>query len=153
MTPHIILPPPDERTAEPKRERRDAPEPRTAGKRRPAWRQRLIDVERGMTLGFRGDSSFFVHFFITTVVILTAFVLGLSLMQWVALILALTMVLTAEMFQQVLKTILGSLGHHLSHTARRAENIGTAAVFVTFLGAVVTIGLLFTQRLTELFGQ
>ncbi len=153
MTLHITLPPPEDRIAESDHARRESSAPPAVGKRRSAWRQRLVDVERGITLGFRGDSSFFVHFFITTVVITTAFVLGLGLLQWVALILALTMVLMAEMFQQVLKTILSSLGHHLADTARRAEHIGTAAVFVTFLGAVVTIGLLFTQRLAQLFGQ
>ena len=31
--------------------------------RRPAWRQRLVQAERGLVKGVRSDSAFFVHFF------------------------------------------------------------------------------------------
>lgn len=128
---------------------RDAP---ATEKRRAAWRQKLVDVERGVTAGVRRDSTFFVHFFIASVIVAAAFVLGLTLIQWTILVLTLTMVLTAEMFQQVLKTILAQIGHHFPEAAQRAERIGGAAVFVTFLGAVVTVGLIFSQRFAELFG-
>lgn len=119
---------------------------------RSPWRQRLVDVERGVTLGVRRDSTFFVHFFSGSIVIAAALVLGLPLLHWILLVMALTIVLTAEMFQQVLKTILESLGHHFPESARRAERIGTAGVFVAILGTVVTIGLIFAQRLVEVFG-
>lgn len=122
-----------------------------AGKKRPAWRQRLVDTERGFTAGFRSDSTFFVHFFIGTVILVTASVLGLQTLQWSMLILSLTVVLSAEMFHQVLKTILERFGHHFQSEVNRALRIACAAVFVTILGAVLTIGLLFGQRLSQLF--
>ena len=106
-----------------------------------------------MTLGFRRDSTFFVHFFVASVVVATSFVLGLSLLQWSALVLSLTIVLAAEMFQQVLKTILETMGHHFPEQANRAERIGGAAVFVTVLGTVITISLIFTERLMDIFGS
>jgi len=106
-----------------------------------------------MTLGFRRDSTFFVHFFISSVVVAAGLVLGLNLLQWGVLVLSLTSVLAAEMFQQVLKTILETLGHHFPDSAKRAVRIGSAAVFVTVLGTVATIGLVFTQRLMQLFGD
>ena len=33
---------------------------------RPTWRRWLIDVERGLMHGVRGDSIFFVYFFLTS---------------------------------------------------------------------------------------
>ena len=120
-------------------------------KKRPAWRQRLVDAERGMTAGFRGDSIFFVHFFTASVVIATAFALGFETIYWTILIIALTVMLSAEMFHQVLKTILKQFGHHFSDDVQRAVRIGSAAVFVTILGAVLTIGLLIGERLSQLF--
>ena len=33
---------------------------------RPAWRQRLVDAERGVMQGIRGDSAFFVYFFLSS---------------------------------------------------------------------------------------
>ena len=104
-----------------------------------------------MTAGFRADSTFFVHFFIACVIVTTALVLGLGTLQWAFVILALTVVFSAEMFHQVLKTILDRFDHHFTADFRRAMRIASAAVFVAILGAVLSIGLIFGQRLTELF--
>ena len=123
------------------------------GKRRAAWRQRLVDVERGMTHGVRADSSFFVFFFGGSIVVAGGFVLGLSLMQWTVIVLALTMVLSAEMFNQVVKALLHSIGHHFSRPAQKALRIGTAAVFAAMTGAVLCIALIFGQRLMTMFGN
>ena len=121
-------------------------------KKRSPIRQQLVETERGVTLGFRADSTFFVHFFTGSIVVAVAIVLGLTMMQWTTMILSLTLVLAAEMFLQVIKNITQSIGHHFEETAKKSERIGTAAVFVTILGAVLSIGLIFGQRLTELYG-
>src|SRR5579864_8609626 len=76
--------------------------PRSA---RPAWRRRLIDIERGITLGVRGDSVFFVYFFLSSLTIAASLVLGISLLEWTVVILALTVVLCAEMFNQSVKSL------------------------------------------------
>ncbi len=120
--------------------------------RRPAWRQRLVDAERGVTYGVRGDSTFAIHFFAGSVVVATGFVLGVPLRQWTTIVLALTIVLSAEMFHQVLKTLLEAVGHHLGDSARRSLRISTAGVYVTIAGAVSCLALVFAQRLWEMFG-
>ena len=126
-------------------------DPEPVEKRRSAFKQRLVDVECGVRLGFRRDCTFFVHFFVGSIVIATGFVLKLELWQWVTVVLSLTMVLTAEMFQQVLKTILESVGQYVPEAARRAERIGAAAVFVAIVGTAITVGMIFAQRLVEVF--
>ncbi|MFM7163314.1 MAG: diacylglycerol kinase family protein [Planctomycetaceae bacterium] len=130
--------------------------PRTL--RRPAWRQRLIQAERGLAWGLRADSVFFVHFFGIALVISAGLAFGLALWQWVAIVLALTVVLSAEMFQQALKLLAGlstaadGAGHSPS-IAARALSIGTAAVLVACLGSTLVLALIFIQRGCELFGQ
>ena len=122
-------------------------------KNRAAWRQRLVDAERGFSQGLRSDSTFFVHFFVGTVIVAAGFVLGISLLQWTVVVLALTLVLSAEMFNQVLQAIWKTVGHHLSQEGVNAVRMGTAAVFVTLLGAAVTIVLIFGQRLSQLLAD
>lgn len=129
----------------------DSKEQQLHEKRRSALRQRLVDVECGVRLGVRRDCTFFVHFFVGSIVVATGFVLRLGLLQWTAVVLALTVVLTAEMFQQVLKTILESVSQYIPDQARRAERIGAAAVFVAIFGTAITVGLIFAQRLMEIF--
>jgi diacylglycerol kinase len=92
-----------------------------------------------------------VHFFIATIVIGAALVLGFSYVEWTIAVLALTLVLSAEMFNQVLKALLASVGPYLGDDVRKALRIGTGAVFVTIVGAVITLLLLFGHHLVEIF--
>lgn len=128
--------------------------------RRPAWRQRLIQAERGLAWGLRADSVFFVHFFGISLVISAGLAFGLELWQWVAIVLSLTVVLSAEMFQQALKLLAGlsapadnSAPLPGATPAARALSIGTAAVLVACLGSTLVLALIFTQRGLELFGR
>ena len=120
-------------------------------KRRPDWRQALVDAECGFKLGFRIDSTFYVHFFLTSIVLATAVVLGIGLLQWMLLVLALTMVLSAEMFNQVLKALWNSVGHFLPTSSQNVLRISSAAVLLTTVGAAIVVTMIFAQRLMELF--
>lgn len=121
---------------------------------RSAWRRKLVDIERGMTLGLRRDSTFFVHLFVGIVIVATAFVLGLDTLQWAIVVLSATIVLGAEMFNRVLQVI----GQHaeqlsLDESFQQSLRIGTAAVFVTCTGALLTIGMVFVAEAWEIFGS
>src|SRR5262245_45069097 len=125
-------------------------------RRRPAWRQRLVLAERGLVRGVRSDSAFFVHFFGICIVLAAALVLGIGWMQWVAIAGCLTLVLTAEMFNQALKTLAQSGleetgGQELPAGTQRALAIGTAAVLVACTGSIIVPTLSSWQRVYQLF--
>ncbi len=122
--------------------------PRSA---RPAWRRRLIDIERGITLGVRGDSVFFVYFFLSSLTLAASLVLGISLLEWTVVILALTVVLCAEMFNQSVRSLFAALVGSSDDSIRSALRIGTAAVFVAIAGSVITIGLILGKAGLEMF--
>jgi diacylglycerol kinase len=113
-------------------------------------------AERGLVRGVRSDSAFFVHFFGICIVIAAALVLGIGWMQWVAIAGCLTLVLTAEMFNQALKTLAQSGldqsgGPELPAGVQRALAIGTAAVLVACTGSIIVLTLVFWQRVDQLF--
>lgn len=119
--------------------------------RRPAWREDLVQVERGLVVGVRSDSAFFAHFFGGSIVIAAATVLGLGLVQWTMVLVSLTVVLTAQMFHQALKALAQNDGMEPTPAQRKAIGMGTAAVTVALAGAAIGIGLIFWQRMAELF--
>lgn len=123
----------------------------SAARRRAAWRQKLVEAERGIARGVRNDSTFFFHAFVACMIVAAGFVLGLSLSQWTSVILAMTMVMSAEMFQQVLKSIWRHVGHHFDEPAEQSLRIGTAAVFICMLGSLLVIGMIFITRIWQLF--
>lgn len=119
-------------------------------RKRPAWRQRLVDAERGFTLSLRGDSAFFVYFFASSVILAGGFALGFELLEWVLVVLSFTMVLAAEMFKQVLNALWRSIGHHFQREAETALRIATAAVFLTIGGATLAVALVFANALRRM---
>ncbi len=123
-----------------------------AAHRRAAWRQKLVEAERGIARGVRSDSTFFFHAFVASMIVAAGFVLGLARWEWSAVILAMTMVMSAEMFQQVLKAIWRNVGHHFDEPAQQSLRIGTAAVFICMIGAILVIGMIFTARVWQLVG-
>lgn len=122
----------------------------TARLYRPAWRQRLVDVERGIMLGVQADSVFFVYFFLTSLTLVASVVLGISLLQWTIVILSLTLVLSAEMFNQALKSLFRALGDSGSGAAVASLRMAKAAVFVAIAGSVIVIGLTLGQACLQM---
>ncbi len=104
-----------------------------------------------MTQGLRTDSSFYVHFFSTSIVLAAAIVLGISHLEWGVVLLSITLVLAAEMFNNVVKVILNGMGHHFERHAQQALRVGTAAVFVCMIGSTISVGIIFVRHLWTLF--
>ena len=112
-----------------------------------SWARKFRDAFRGMKAGVRGQSSFFVHFFMTAAVIVAAVVLRVDLIEWCLLLLCIAVVLTAEMFNSALesmaKAITGESDPHLGNSL----DIGSAAVLVASIGAAIVGGIIFINRL------
>lgn len=118
---------------------------------RAAWRQRLVQAERGLVGGVRSDSVFFVHFFGISLVVAAALVLEVGPIQWIAIAACLTIVLTAEMFNQALKSLAKPDDRPCGPAARRAVAMGTAAVMVACTGSSLVLTMVFWQRLQQIF--
>src|SRR3954453_20732054 len=73
------------------------------------WRHKFGDAFRGLKLGVRGHSSFFVHFFFSALVVAAAIALRCSLVQWRLLLGSIGMVLTAELFNSAVETLFRGL--------------------------------------------
>jgi diacylglycerol kinase len=112
-----------------------------------SWPRKFRDAFRGMKAGVRGQSSFFVHFFLTAAVIVAAVVLRVDLIEWCILLICIAMVLSAEMFNSALesmaKAITGETDPHLGNSL----DIGSGAVLVAAIGAAIVGSIIFINRL------
>ena len=124
----------------------DAPRPR-----RP-WRAKFGDAFRGLKRGIRGQSSFFVHFFFTALVVAAAFAFGCSLVEWGLLLGCIGMVLVAELFNSAIETLFRHLDPRTQARTWPALDIAAGAVLWISLTAALVGLLLFGQRLLEIFG-
>lgn len=121
-------------------------------RKRPEWRQRLVQAERGLVRGVRADSVFSVHFFGICVVVAGAMVLGIGWAEWIGITACLTLVLTAEMFNQAVKALAHDETRPPTAAAQRAVSISTAAVMVASAGSSLVIVIVFWRRLQQMLG-
>jgi len=126
--------------------------PAKCHKPRAAWRQRLVQAERGIGNGARQDSIFFVHIFTATLILLAGGVLGLVPWQWMLVVSSLIMLFVAELFNQALKSMAQAFGEVLPAPVQQALGMSTAASMLALCGTLVIAGFTLGQRIVEMLG-
>ncbi len=111
-----------------------------------SWSRKFRCAFRGMKRGFRGESSFFVHWFMTAAVVTAAGALGADRTEWCILLLCVTLVLTAEMFNSAIERLARAVDEEFNLHLRDALDIAGGAVLTASLGAAL-IGMLVLGRL------
>jgi undecaprenol kinase len=106
---------------------------------------------RGTKRGVRGQSSFFVHFFSAASVVLAAAALEATLLEWSVLLLAITAVLSAEMFNTALERLSQAVPNN--RESSEALDISRAAVLCTTVGAAIVVVTVFVYRFHVLLGS
>jgi diacylglycerol kinase len=114
------------------------------------WRAKFADAFRGMKLGVRGHSSFFVHFFFAALVIATAIALRCGWTHWSLLILCIGLVITAEMFNSAIETLFRGLDEKAKARCHHALDISAGAVLLASIIAAVVGCIVFIHRLGQL---
>jgi diacylglycerol kinase len=118
-----------------------------------SWSEKFRCAFRGVNLGVRGQSSFFVHFFMTMAVIAAGWVLKVDKPEWYILTLCIIGVLTTEMFNSALEAMGRAITHEYNPHLGAALDIGSAAVLVASIGAALVGSLIFYSRIIHLLFQ
>ena len=121
--------------------------PRDRPRRR--WSAKFKDAFRGLKLGIRGQSSFFVHFFAAALVLAAGLVLKCDLWEWCVLLGCIGLVLTAELFNSALETLFRGLDDEIKERAWPALDISAGAVLLASLTASAIGLMIFVHRLGQ----
>jgi diacylglycerol kinase len=116
------------------------------------WPEKFRDAFRGLKQGVRGQSSFFVHFFVAAAVVAAGLALGVDRFEWCLLVLSIGGVLTAEMFNSALESMAKAITHESNPHLGGALDIGSAAVLIAAITAAVVGSIVFLNRLGEILG-
>jgi diacylglycerol kinase len=120
--------------------------------RRP-WRHKFRGAFRGLKLGVRGHSSFFVHFFFSALVLAAGMVLRCHALEWCLLLGCIGLVFTAELFNSALETVFRGLDESTRSRVRPCLDIAAGAVLLASMVAALIGSIIFLGRLMELFGR
>jgi diacylglycerol kinase len=115
-----------------------------------SWIAKFRDAYRGLKLGVRGHSSFFVHFFFSALVLVAAVILRCDTEQWCLLLLCIGLVLTAELFNSALETLFRGLDKSTKEKTWRSLDISAGAVLLASVVAIVIGAAVFLNQLVGL---
>ena len=115
-----------------------------------SWAKKFADAFRGAKVGIRGQRSFLVHLPAAAAVIAAAAVMRLALAEWCILLVCITVVLAAEMFNSALEAITRAITRDDDKNIRDALDIASAAVLVASIGAALVGAIVFVRRLGQL---
>jgi diacylglycerol kinase len=115
------------------------------------WVRKFRHAFRGVRQGVRDQSSFAVHLFAALAVIVAGFVLQVERLEWCLLLLCVTAVLVAELFNTSLELISRTITRDFDERLRDALDIASGAVLLVAVGAVGVGALVFGVRLAALF--
>lgn len=100
-----------------------------------SWPKKFGDAFRGIAIGVRGQASFGVHLICASGVIAAAALLHARLNEWCLLLLCITLVLTAEMFNSALEYLAKAIDRRENGLLAAALDIASAAVLLAAIGA------------------
>jgi diacylglycerol kinase len=126
------------------------PEPPAVRRRRRPWRDKFREAFRGIKLGIRGHSSFFVHFFVAALVLAAGWAFQCSPIEWCILLGCVGAVLVVELINSAIETLGRGLGRtHCEHT-RVSLEIAAGAVLLTSIFAAAIGTIIFGRKVLEL---
>lgn len=114
------------------------------------WQLKFANALRGLAIGIRDQSSFYVHLSAAIVVIALATWLQVSHSEWLALIVCITIVFTAELLNTAIEHLARAITREENAVIRDALDIASGAVLVAAIGAaivgLVVLGLPLLER-------
>jgi diacylglycerol kinase len=111
------------------------------------WLQKFGHAFYGIWLGARDQSSFSIHMVVGLLVVAAAVVLGADRIEWCILLLCITVVLTAEMFNSALERLAKAINRSENQFIAQALDICSGAVLTASIGASVVGLIVFLARL------
>lgn len=121
-------------------------------RRRHTWNDKFRVALRGIKFGVRGQSSFFVHFFVTAMVLAAAIVLECSLIQWCLLLGCIGFVLAMELVNSAIETLFHGQDEETKKRTWQCLDIAAGAVLIASLTASLVGAMILLYQLGVLLG-
>ncbi|NLK07880.1 MAG: diacylglycerol kinase family protein [Firmicutes bacterium] len=88
-----------------------------------------------------------VHCLLAAAALILAWVVGFTPLEWAVLVLTITQVLTAELFNTAVEITVNLITKEYHPLAKAAKNVAAGAVLISSCGALVVGGALFLTRI------
>lgn len=104
----------------------------------------------GLKVFFRTEHNAWIHLSATIGVIIISFLLNISALEWVGVLFAIGLVLSAEAFNTCFEKLADRLLPYQDETVRQVKDVAAGAVLITAIIAVVIGLIIFLPKIIAL---
>lgn len=96
---------------------------------------------RGIITAIKEERNMKIHVSIATLVVILGLLLTLSKIEWFSIIIIISLVISAEIFNTAIETVVNLVSPKYNEFAKKAKDLSAGAVFVLAICSVI-IGLI-----------
>jgi diacylglycerol kinase (ATP) len=130
---------------------------RFAMKKEPNKRFSIADRLKSFSYAFKGialliktQHNFRIHLFAGIVVIAAGIILGLSILEWIVIVLTIGLVMAAEIINSVIEELVDLISPEHSEKAGIIKDMAAGAVLITAIAAAIVGGIVFIPKILDL---
>ncbi len=112
-----------------------------------SWPRKFLDAFRGIAVAVRTQTSFWVHLAFVLPVVAAGWWWRIEVWQWCVLVLCMAGVLVAEMLNSAIERMAKAVDVNFNPQLRDALDMGSAAVLLAAIAAVILGLLIFLPHL------
>lgn len=105
----------------------------------------------GIRLLITKEHNAWIHCFATVCVIIAGMVLGLSKMEWIAVVIVIGAVLAAEAVNSAIEAMADFVSPQYSEAIKRTKDLAAGAVLLMAIAAAIVGGIIFFPKLMALW--
>jgi len=95
----------------------------------------------------RTEHNTWIHLFLTIIAVILALVFNIAIGEWTALIICMTMVWTAEIFNTCIEKLLDFISTDRHHQIKNIKDMAAAAVLMASWAAIIIGAIIFIPKI------
>lgn len=104
----------------------------------------------GIKSAIKSEKNMKIHVLATLIVTALGFILGLKPLEWVACILSIVIVISSEMLNTAIETVVDLVSPNINPLAKKAKDIAAGSVLVMAIGAFLVGLIIFIPKIINI---
>ncbi len=104
---------------------------------------------QGLKIAYRDEQSMWIHLTITTLAVIAGFWLQISAMEWLIVIILITLVLGAELINTAIEAVVDLVTGEYHELAKYAKDLASASVFIYSMLALTCGAIIFVPKIID----
>ena len=105
----------------------------------------------GIWTALKKEKNMKIHFAVAVLVVILGILFKISKVEWILCTFAIAIVISAELFNTAIETIVDMITAEQNEKAKIAKDVSAGAVLITAIGATIVGIIIFLPKIAQIF--